>query len=288
MRILHDRAYAKLNLYLRVGARREDGYHELTTVLQQISLCDELSLTLHHGGGVSLRTNLPWLPRDGRNLAVRAAELFFETAGLENRGLYLNIRKSIPVGAGMAGGSTDAAAVLRTLNRAYGTPLSAERLAQAGLTLGADVPFCLSGGAALAGGVGERLRPSAPLPPCTVVVAKPPFSVSTKAAFGLFDGFTQPEPPDPSAMLAALAAGELRAVAAALYNSLEGPVVAARPAIGTIRDRLLSLGALGARMTGSGAAVFGLFDDERAARAAYDALKKQYKETYLVRPGGKT
>ena len=288
MNVLHDKAYAKLNLYLRVGARREDGYHELCTVFQTVTLCDELSLTLHRQGGVSLRSNLPWLPRDGRNLAVRAAELFFETLGRDNPGLYLNLRKRVPVGAGMAGGSTDAAAVLRTLNRAFGRPLSAERLAEAALSLGADVPFCLRGGTALAGGVGERLRPAPALPDCPIVVAKPPFSVSTKLAFGLFDEYPAAQPPDERALLDALARQDLPGAAAALYNSLEAPVVAARPAIGALRERLLELGALGARMTGSGAAVFGLFGEDQAAKKAYETLKKQYRETYLVRPGGTT
>jgi len=284
MRILHDRAYAKINLYLRVGARREDGYHELTTVFQTVSLCDELSLTLHRRGGISLRTNLPWLPRDGRNLAWRAAELFFERAGIQNEGLYLNIRKNVPVGAGMAGGSTDAAAVLRTLNRAFRAPFTPEQLAALGLELGADVPFCLTGGAALAGGVGERLRPVPALPDCPVVIVKPAFSVSTKQAFGLFDAFPPAPPGDERAMLAALEAGDPARVAAALENALEGPVAAAHPAIAALRERLLACGALGARMTGSGSAIFGLFGDERTARAAHETLKKQYRETYLARP----
>ena len=286
MKILRDRAYAKINLYLRVGARREDGYHELTTVFQQVSLCDELSLTLHRGGGISLRANLPWLPRDGKNLAVRAAELFFERSGVENRGLYLNLRKNIPVGAGMAGGSTDAAAVLRLLNRAYGAPLSAQALAETALALGADVPFCLSGGAALAGGVGERLRPVPPLPPCHIVVSKPPLSVSTRAAFGLFDEYPPQEAPGAEDMLAALAGGELRAVADALWNSLEGPVAASRPVIAEIRAALLGAGALGARMTGSGSAVFGLYDDAAAAKKAAETLRRRWRETYLIKPEG--
>lgn len=287
MRFLHDQAYAKLNLYLRVGERRGDGYHELTTVFQSVTLRDELALTMHHGGGVSLRCNLPWLPTDGRNLAVRAAELFYASAGIENKGLYLNIRKSIPVGAGMAGGSTDAAAVLRTLNRAYGEPLSQEDLSALALSLGADVPFCLTGGAALAKGVGERLRPSPMLPDCFIVICKPPFSVSTKAAFALFDENGGPQDaPDESAVLAALESRSLPRVADALFNSLEAPVETARPAIRDIRLRLRELGALNARMTGSGSAVFGLFEDQAEAKHAFDTLKKQYKETYLTQPGG--
>ena len=286
MKILHDDARAKLNLYLRVGTRRTDGYHELTTLFQTVALHDELSLTLHRHGGISLRSNLPWLPRDGRNLAVRAAEAFFEAAGLVNSGLYLNIRKSIPIGAGMAGGSTDAAAVLRLLNRAFDLPLSPEALSVLALTLGADVPFCLTGGAALAGGVGERLQSVPTMPDCPIVICKPPFSMPTKTAFALFDAYPPQDAPEETALLAALMAGDLGQISAALYNSLEAPVEEMRPAVRHIRLQLLDLGALGARMTGSGSAVFGLFTDEKTAKTAFSALKKQYKETYLTQPGG--
>ena len=286
MRILHDKAYAKLNLYLRVDEKREDGYHELTTVFQSVALHDDLAMTLHGSGGVSLRCNLPWLPRDERNLAVKAATLFYETAGLENHGLYLNISKKIPVGAGMAGGSTDAAAVLRTLNRTHGTPLSPAALSALALKLGADVPFCLAGGAALAKGVGERLLPVPAMPNCPIVICKPPFSVSTKAAFALFDEFPHQDAPGEEPIQAALKAGDPEQVAAALYNSLEGPVESSRPVIRDIRLQLVALGALNARMTGSGSAVFGLFSEEKTAKTAFDALKKQYRETYLTRPGG--
>lgn len=286
MRYLYDKAYAKLNLYLRVDRARTDGYHDLTTVFQSVALHDELSVALHNRGGISLRCNLPWLPTDSRNLAVRAAECFFETSGISNQGLYLNIRKNIPVGAGMAGGSTDAAAVLRTLNRAYGAPLSKEELSAIALTLGADVPFCLTGGTALAKGVGEQLRPIPAMPTCPIVICKPPFSVSTKAAFERFDAFPHQDAPDEQAMCTALRSADLKKITAALYNSLEAPVETARPVIRDIRLRLIRLGAQNARMTGSGAAVFSFFSNEKAAKHAYETLKKQYTETYLTKPGG--
>ena len=180
MRQYKGRARAKLNLYLEVGPRREDGYHDLCTVFQTIDLYDKVAITVHDKGGISLKCNWPYLPTDNRNLAYRAAELFFAHTGKDNPGIYINMKKVIPVGAGMAGGSTDAAAVLRLLNRAFGYPLSKRELLELGLQLGADVPFCLMGGTMLAEGVGEQLSPLPDLPPCGIVVCKPGFSVATK------------------------------------------------------------------------------------------------------------
>ncbi len=284
MRTFEDKAFAKLNLHLGIHGLRPDGYHELETVFQAIDLCDLVSLSLHNRGGISLRCNLPYLPRDGRNLAVKAAEAFFRAAELENPGLNINIRKVIPVGAGMAGGSTDAACVLKLLNRAFGKPLSDKVLAEVALTLGADVPFCLRGGTALAAGVGEKLRPLPPMPDCYLVVCKPRFSVSTKDAFALYDQQPAPRVPHSEALLAGLERGDLKAVAGALYNGLEEPVGGMRPLIFTLRNALMDQGALGARMTGSGSAVFGVFDDLRQANAAIGVLGRLCPNVYLCKP----
>ncbi len=284
MRTFEDKAFAKLNLYLGIHGLREDGYHELETVFQTIDLCDLVSLTVHDKGGISFRCNLPYLPTDGRNLAVKAAEAFFRACGMENPGLNINIKKVIPVGAGMAGGSTDAACVLKLLNRAYGKPMSEKALLEVALSLGADVPFCLTGGTALAAGVGEKLRPLAPMPDCWIIVCKPRFSVSTKDAFALYD--TQPPESVPSSqgMLQGLARGDLRAVADQLYNGLEEPVGSRRRFIFKLRRELLRNGALGARMTGSGSAVFGIFDSEEQAKAALAPMKKLCILSFLCRP----
>lgn len=284
MRTFEEKAFAKLNLYLGVGTLRPDGYHELVTVFQSIDLCDLVAVSLHHRGEISLRCNLPYLPTDGRNLAVKAAEAFFRVTGLENPGLNINIKKVIPVGAGMAGGSTDAACVLRLLNRAFGMPLSDRRLAETALTLGADVPFCLFGGTALARGVGEKLHPLQPLPPCFFVVGKPGFSVSTKDAFGLYDRQPRQGCPSDAPLREALSQGDLSAIAATLYNALEAPVGGQRPLILRLRDTLLEDGALGARMTGSGSAVYGMFAEEAAARAAARNLRSICREVYVCRP----
>lgn len=284
MRHYADRAYAKLNLYLGVGARREDGYHDLCTVFQRVDVCDRVSLTVHDRGGISLKCNWPYLPVDGRNLAYRAAELFFSSTGRQNPGIYLNIKKAIPVGAGMAGGSTDAAAVLRLLNRAFGCPLSKKELLQLGLQLGADVPFCLLGGTMLAGGVGEQLKALPPLPPCWIVVCKPAFSVSTKKAYDLFDAQPAAEQLGVEPLLEALDRGDLAGLCGGMYNSLEGPVAGSYQKIGQLIDGLNRAGALGARMTGSGAAVFGIWEREADARRAAEAMGKQCGTVFVTQP----
>ena len=284
MRTFEEKAFAKLNLYLGIHGLREDGYHELETVFQAIDLCDLVALSVHHQGGISLRCNLPYLPTDGRNLAVKAAEVFFRTAGMENPGLNINIKKTIPVGAGMAGGSTDAACVLRLLNRAFGMPLCDKKLAEAALSLGADVPFCLKGGTALAKGVGEKLQPLAPMPACFFVVAKPGFSVATKDAFQLYDQQPARNYPASTALMEGLERGELETVARNLYNALEEPVGGQKPLIFRVRDTLLEQGALGARMTGSGSAVFGIFTQEDQARQAAGQLRKLCRYVFVCRP----
>lgn len=287
MRRYSDRAYAKLNLYLGVGARRADGYHDVRTVFQSIDLWDAVSLTVHEQGGISLKCNWPYLPTDGKNLAYRAAELFFPAAKRENPGIYLNIKKAIPVGAGMAGGSTDAAAVLRLLNRAFGCPLSKKELLALGLQLGADVPFCLTGGTMLGAGVGEQLRPLAPLPDCHIVVCKPSFSVSTKKAYDLFDRQPQTQQPGMEHIRAALEQGDLPQVCRSLYNSLETPVAGCYGKIGELIRRLQEAGALGARMTGSGAAVFGVWEDAAAAEAAAKEMKQHCGTVLVTTPMGR-
>ena len=284
MRQYKTRACAKLNLYLGVQPRRADGYHDLSTVFQTVDVCDQVSLTVHDRGGISLKCNWPYLPTDSRNLAFRAAELFFAHSGKENPGIYINIKKEIPVGAGMAGGSTDAAAVLQLLNRAFGYPLCKKDMLALGLQLGADVPFCLLGGTMLAEGVGEKLSPLPDMPDCGIVVCKPNFSVATKKSYELFDNSPiQPEP-GVDKMQQALAAGDLNTLCANLFNSLEAPVVEAYPAIGTLVARLQGLGALGARMTGSGAACFGIWPTVEAARVAAEEMRKHCGTVFVTAP----
>ena len=284
MRTFEEKAFAKLNLYLGIHGLREDGYHELETVFQAIDLCDLVAVSVHRQGGISLRCNLPYLPTDGRNLAVKAAEAFFRATDLENPGLNINIKKIIPVGAGMAGGSTDAACVLRLLNRAFGMPLCDKKLAETALALGADVPFCLRGGTALAKGVGEKLKVLKPMPDCFFVVAKPNFSVATKDAFQLYDRQPAQRYPASAALLEDLERGDLQGVADHLYNALEGPVGGEKPLILRLRERLLENGALGARMTGSGSAVFGIFETQEQADLAASQARRLCRSVFVCRP----
>ena len=284
MRTFEEKAFAKLNLYLGIHGLREDGYHELETVFQAIDLCDLVAVSVHRQGGISLRCNLPSLPTDGRNLAVKAAEAFFRATDLENPGLNINIKKIIPVGAGMAGGSTDAACVLRLLNRAFGMPLCDKKLAETALALGADVPFCLRGGTALAKGVGEKLKVLKPMPDCFFVVAKPNFSVATKDAFQLYDRQPAQRYPASAALLEGLERGDLQGVADHLNNALEGPVGGEKPLILRLRERLLENGALGARMTGSGSAVFGIFETQEQADLAASQARRLCRSVFVCRP----
>lgn len=284
MRTLTGNAYAKINLTLDVTGVRADGYHDLESVMHTVSLCDRIVVRQSRTRGILLGCNLPYIPRDGRNLAVRAAEAFFDAAGIADAGLEIHMKKNIPVGAGLGGGSADAAAVLGLLNKMYGRPLALPRLYEIGLSLGADVPFCMRGGAALAKGIGEQLSAAPVMPDCRLVICKPPVSVSTKRAYALLDQSGQLIHPPASPMLDALRAGDLQAVCAALGNSFQTPVETEKPVIGEIRRLLLQKGAMGALMSGSGSAVFGIFAQEALAQTAADALRTRFRETFVVRP----
>ena len=272
-----EKAYAKLNISLDVTARRDDGYHDMLMIMQTVSLCDELTITPERDGLVHALTSLPYVPGDRRNLAVRAALKFLELVGDEERGMKIAMRKSIPVGAGMAGGSADAAAVLRALNRAYGAPFTTEELCAAGETVGSDVAFCLRGGTALASGRGEILQPLPPLPPCCFVICKPDFSISTPELFQKLDGAKLCCHPDTEGLLAALKAQDLDALCRRMYNVFEDVPDRRMRTIRAAKGALLDCGALGALMTGTGSAVFGVFRDRKTADTARAALAGEYR-----------
>ncbi len=280
--MLTEKAYAKLNLSLDVLGRLPGGYHALRMVMQSVSLCDEVDVSLRGDGRVTLDTDLDWLPRDGRNLAAAAVAAFRDAAGFPELGAEIYIRKHIPVGAGLAGGSSDAAAVLRALNRLKGRPLDAEGLRRAGQTVGSDVPYCVSGGSCLAEGRGEKLSPLPALPPCSVVIVKPAFSLSTAELFGRIDSRVSRTRPDTSGLAAALSAGDLRGVARRMFNVFEDVLPRTCGEVSALRGALLDGGALGAVMTGTGSAVFGLFDDRAAAERVRDALRTDYSECFLT------
>ena len=275
-------AYAKLNLSLDILGKRPDGYHELRMVMQSISLADTLTLTEHGGEGLRVRANLHFLPTGERNLAAAAALRFWEARGQEPEDLDIAIEKRIPVCAGMAGGSSDAAAVLRALNARAGEPFSPRELAKVGERVGSDVPYCVLGGTALAEGRGEVLTPLPPLPRCWVVVCKPDFPVSTPELFAQADRVKLRRRPDTKGILAALEAGDLGGVARRMYNVFED-VMPRRlyVRVAEIKNELIQRGALGANMSGSGPTAFGLFDRREAAEEALAALRERYRDTFL-------
>ena len=278
-------AYAKLNLSLDVLEKRPDGYHEMRMVMQTVDLCDRLRLETGTGKPLSMHSNLGFLPADGRNLAAAAALRLAEDTGADWGGLSITLDKAIPVCAGLAGGSADAAAVLRGLNHLAGLHLPPERLEEIGAKVGSDVPYCVRGGTALAEGRGEVLTDLPPLPSCHVVLCKPAFSVPTPELFARLDGVRIRRRPDTAGLLSALAAGDLAGVARRMYNVFEDALPPRRAAeIQRLKTELIQQGALGACMSGTGSALFGLFSDGEAAARARDALALLCPTCFLARP----
>ena len=275
-------AFAKLNLTLDILGKREDGYHDLRMVMQSITLADTLTLEENQGEGLRVSANLRFLPTGEKNLAAAAALRFWEALGREPENLDIRIEKRIPVCAGMAGGSSDAAAVLRALNQRAGEPFSPKELARLGERVGSDVPYCVLGGTALAEGRGEVLTPLAPLPRCWVVACKPDFPISTPELFAQADRVKLRRRPDTAGLVAALEAGDLGGVARRMYNVFED-VLPARlyTRVAEIKNDLIQCGALGANMSGSGPTAFGLFDRLEAAQEARSCLTQRYRDTFL-------
>ena len=275
-------AFAKLNLTLDILGKREDGYHDLRMVMQSITLADTLTLEENRGEGLRVSANLRFLPTGEKNLAAAAALRFWEALGREQEDLDIRIEKRIPVCAGMAGGSSDAAAVLRALNQRVGEPFSPKELARLGERVGSDVPYCVLGGTALAEGRGEVLTPLPPLPRCWVVACKPDFPISTPELFAQADRVKLRRRPDTAGLVAALEAGDLGGVARRMYNVFED-VLPARlyTRVAEIKNDLIQCGALGANMSGSGPTAFGLFDRLEAAQEARACLAQRYRDTFL-------
>ena len=277
-------ASAKINLTLDILRKREDGYHDLQMVMQSVSLADELTVTPARGGAGTAVADLHFLPTGGKNLAQIAAAAFRAATGLGGE-VDVSIRKHVPVCAGLAGGSADAAAVLHAMNELAGAGLSRPELAQIGERVGSDVPFCVLGGTALAEGRGERLTPLPPLPPCHIVICKPPFSISTPQLFGRVNVRKIVRRPDTAGVAAALEAGDLAGVARRMYNVFEDVLEPRRLAeINEIKSVLIDCGALGASMSGSGPSVFGLFEDGARAQDACSRLRESYRDVFLCAP----
>ncbi len=284
MRYGFAKAYAKLNLTLDVLGRREDGYHDLEMVMQSISLCDSVSVRIGCGGGISTISNVRHIPNDERNIAYKAASAFLVATGIDCGGVHIAMEKRIPSSAGMAGGSADGAAVLRLLSQLTGTNLTERELCEIGVTVGADIPFCLMGGTALACAKGEDLKELTPVPDCFFVIGKPRKGMSTKAVFEKIDSEPILRRPDTAAMLSAIEQSSVPGIASAVYNVFEMPVSSEVPEISDIKETLLENGALTAAMTGSGSAVFGIFDNRSDAEKAKKILSQSYEDVFLTTP----
>lgn len=277
------KARAKINLTLDVVGKRENGYHDLQMVMQTINLYDTIKLRKTKTSGIHLSSNYAWLPTNEKNIAYRAAQVFFENMG-ETGGIAIEITKRIPVAAGLAGGSTDAAATLIGLNRLFHTQYSLEELMKMGLTLGADVPFCLLRGTVLAEGIGEILTPLKPMPQTYVVLVKPPISVSTATVYKNLVLDEKIKHPDTKAMLQAIDDGDKVGIGKLMGNVLESVTIPMHTQIQTIKEDLLKYGAIGSMMSGSGSTVFGLFEDMNLAQKAlrYFKIQCNLREAYIT------
>ena len=281
---LELKALGKINLGLDVLGKRQNGYHDVRMVMQTVYLYDQVRIEKAKEPGIHLSSNLFYLPVNENNLAYRAADLLMKECGIKE-GVKITLEKHIPVAAGMAGGSSNAAAVLFGMNRMFALGLSQEELMALGVTLGADVPYCILRGTVLAEGIGERLTPLPAMPKCYVLLAKPPISVSTKTVYEKLDSHAIEEHPNIDGIIEGLRRQNLDQVAASMGNVLERVTVEEYPVIEEIKAVMRGEGALNAMMSGSGPTVFGLYDDKRKARKAAFRIKEQglARQTYVTR-----
>ena len=284
MTTLYEGAFAKLNLTLDVLGKREDGYHDLQSVMQTISIRDDIEIDIGTGKPWKLLCSVEGIPTDERNLAWKAAKVYCETLNKDPNGIEIRITKRIPSGAGMGGGSADAAAVLRALNRHYNNPLSVFALAELGAQVGSDVPFCVLCGTAMVEGRGERLRKLPDMPKCIFVVVKPEFSVSTPELYRKIDEVTIANRPDNRAMESALLAGDLEKVAHNLCNVFDPVVTQDHLELNYIKSLFHQYGAVGYQMTGSGSAVFAIVSEFEVAAVICNMLRENYPQVFIGMP----
>lgn len=274
------RSYAKINLTLDILGKRANGYHDVEMVMQTVSLFDLLIIDKCYGG-ISVKTNLHYLPDNDKNIAYKAAKAFFDYTHIRSS-VKIMIHKNIPVAAGLAGGSGNAAAVLCAMDRLYGTMLSKEELFKLGASLGADVPYCIMGGTAIASGIGEILTPIEPLRKMPILLVKPPINISTAAIYEEIDSAKILRHPDTAAMRRSIAANDINAISDNLCNVMESVTEKQCPVIGGIKKKMRMNGAVGTLMSGSGPTVFGIFDDYNKAKRSHDSFSRQYKDVFLV------
>ncbi len=275
---------AKINLSLDVVNKREDGYHNLKMIMQSVDLSDTITIEKSANNDIEIKTNLYYLPVNETNIAYKSAQLFFEESGVEVCGLKIDILKKIPVAAGLAGGSSNGAGVLKGLNQMFGEPLSRERLMEISVKIGADVPYCLMGGTALAEGIGEKLTQLKPMPKCKILLVKPPFGISTPRIFSRLKVERINYRPHTKGIIDAIERGDVLGIARRMYNVLENITGKDQLEIRKIKNRLIDNGALGSVMSGSGPTVFGIFDDEQLAKKAYAHFKEKYRDVFLCNP----
>lgn len=277
------KALAKINLGLDVLGTRENGYHDVRMIMQSIYLYDDVKIETMKEPGIEVKSNLYFLPTDENNIAYKAAAMLKEEFDIKT-GVCITLDKHIPVAAGMAGGSSNAAAVLFGMNRIFDLGLSQTELMERGVKLGADVPYCIMRGTVLAEGIGEELTALPSMPKCTVLIAKPPISVSTKVVYDALDAQTIVNHPDIDGLILGLKKGDLRAIASAMGNVLEDVTIPMHPVIEDIKKEMKEAGALNAMMSGSGPTVFGLFDNKSKARAAQEKIRDKAlaKQVYVT------
>ncbi|MDY6013263.1 4-(cytidine 5'-diphospho)-2-C-methyl-D-erythritol kinase [Clostridium sp.] len=278
---MKTKAYAKVNIALDVIGKREDGYHLLKMIMQAIDLYDEI-IVEKIDKGIKINCNKPYVPTDERNLAYKAAKLFIDKFNI-NSGVSITIKKNIPVSAGLAGGSTDCAAVLKLMNSIFKTNLTDQELMDLGVKLGADVPYCIVGGTALCEGIGEKITKIKPFKDKILVLVKPPFGVSTKAVYQDFDLSKVVFHPDVEGLIKNIEKDNLDYVAKNMKNLLENVTLLKYKEIISIKQAMIENGSIGSMMSGSGPTVFAFFDDMVKAQKCYDVMKKKYKDTYITR-----
>lgn len=287
MKQIELKSLAKINLGLDVLGRRENGYHDVRMIMQSIYLYDEVKIKRTKNPGIEIKTNLYFLPTGKENIAYKAAEMLIEEFHIEE-GVHITLNKHIPVAAGMAGGSSNAAAVLFGMNKMFNLKLTQTELMERGVKLGADVPYCIMRGTVLAEGIGEELTTLSPMPKCFVLIAKPPISVSTKVVYEALDSKELVEHPDIDGLIEGLEKQDLKTIASCMGNVLEDVTIPMHPIIEEIKQEMKNAGALNAMMSGSGPTVFGLFETKAAARKAQDRIRRKAlaKQVYVTNVHG--
>ena len=275
------KAYGKINISLDIVGKREDGYHLLKMIMQNVDLYDSISFEKCNKG-INISCNKPYIPTDERNLVYKAAKLFMDTYDI-NEGINIYLKKNIPVAAGMAGGSADAAAVFKALRQVFKVDVDDNELMNLGVRIGADVPYCIIGGTALCEGIGEVITPLAPFKNHIVILVKPNFGVSTKEVYKNLDISKIFKHPDTETLIKAMEEERLEEVCNSMKNLLENVTLRKYPVLKRIKEDMIRMGAMGSMMSGSGPTIFAFFDDMLKAQRCYDKFKTQYKEVYITR-----